>query len=129
MLKLGSGLAIVAAILVLSGYVFWGFGTSPLFVLGVLILIFVAWRREGQSLLAHRQRRRALYGAVIAVFLIVSALPIASVNAGGQYFLFGMPVTPSPTGECAFFGCHCVVNGSILGVLFGLGYRQFLGCP
>ena len=122
MLILGSGLAIVAAILVLSGYLFGPFGLSPLIVLGVLILIFLAWRRGGQGLPAHRQRRMVFYGAVIAVFLLAGALPIASVNAGGQYFLFGMSITPNPTGECASFGCHCVASGSFLGVLFGLGF-------
>lgn len=77
----------------------------------------------------HPGNRQALYVAVAAVALVSLVAPVAYVSGGGQLFLFGVPVTPGPTGECATFGCHCVVRGSILGTLVGIGYRQSLGCP
>lgn len=75
------------------------------------------------------EKRNSLLVILVAALAFSLVAPVASVNAGGQYFLFGVPVTPNPTGACASFGCHCLATGSILGVLVGLGYRQFLGCP
>jgi len=74
-------------------------------------------------------KKRVIYAVLVVGLIFLFFAPIAYVNAGGQLFLFGMPVTPAPAGTCATFGCHCVASGSILGVLLGIGYRQFQGCP
>ena len=74
-------------------------------------------------------RKTVLYVILALGLLVFLEAPVAYVNAGGQYFWLGVPITPNTCSSPDGFGCHCIASGSLIGILLGLGYRQFLGCP